>query len=415
MATPRKTLVERVEDLERQKRRTRGPAGAPGDPGPPGDPGSPGPPGPGASLGFCNTDRVTAPADDTDTILGLSYYPIFGSIIVRQNGVGLLQNTEFTVSGNIVTILASANTIFEDDLFDAGVYAYDTGEDQPGPAITTPTEGEDTTDTTPLITGTAVPGLDVEVFIDGVSIGTVTTLPDGTWSIIAPTQTLATHEVTATQTNSDGSTVDADPVSFIIRAFVPATFTSHGGTRDSGANSGALAGLAAPAGLTIGDMMFVVVTSSVTVTDTRLTNIPGTTVWWGFATTTGAIAATAPGGFGTFWSISCFAFATNAVGVSAVQTVSDNVMVAGDTITLPTVSGWSVVIACEEDGHSITSGTVTTPTGYSTGISASPNKPHTGIHYWDNAGVAGTSPAGVSTFTGGDGGCTYYVIGVVGP
>jgi hypothetical protein len=73
--------------------------------------------------------------------------------------------------------------------------------------VALPAEGSTTSDTTPAISGTGVPGAMVTVTVDGATVGTATVAADGTWSV-TPTTALSEgpHTATATSTSSSGLT-----------------------------------------------------------------------------------------------------------------------------------------------------------------------------------------------------------------
>jgi MYXO-CTERM domain-containing protein len=73
------------------------------------------------------------------------------------------------------------------------------------PVVETPAEGSVTSERRPTITGTAAPGATVNVYVDGVLIGTAVADGDGNWSL-TPSGDLAlgSHTVTATQTVGSG-------------------------------------------------------------------------------------------------------------------------------------------------------------------------------------------------------------------
>ncbi|WP_194293017.1 Ig-like domain-containing protein [Streptomyces smaragdinus] len=90
------------------------------------------------------------------------------------------------------------------------------------PVITAPADGSVTTDNTPVITGTGEPGATVEVLVDGVTVGTATVAPDGTWSL--PTTTPlpdGPHTVTATQTDPSGNVSPAATSTFTVDTTAP--------------------------------------------------------------------------------------------------------------------------------------------------------------------------------------------------
>ena len=63
------------------------------------------------------------------------------------------------------------------------------------PVVVDPADGSSTSDTTPDITGTAEAGADVDVYVDGVLVGTVVAAASGDW----------TYTLTSAQALSDGS------------------------------------------------------------------------------------------------------------------------------------------------------------------------------------------------------------------
>ncbi|WP_461472475.1 Ig-like domain-containing protein [Microbacterium sp. HJ5] len=77
----------------------------------------------------------------------------------------------------------------------------------PAPTVVEPADGSTTTDTTPVISGTAEPNSTVTVIIDGVSIGTTPAGPTGDWTFSTTTPlTEGEHTVTATATDEAGNT-----------------------------------------------------------------------------------------------------------------------------------------------------------------------------------------------------------------
>ncbi|WP_051265817.1 Ig-like domain-containing protein [Nakamurella lactea] len=91
------------------------------------------------------------------------------------------------------------------------------------PVITSPTDGATTDDTTPDISGTAEPGSEVEVFIDGYPIGTVTADDQGGWTLTVPEPLPdGDYEISATATDPAGNSSDpSDPVMFTVVAPAP--------------------------------------------------------------------------------------------------------------------------------------------------------------------------------------------------
>ncbi|MFP5282470.1 MAG: Ig-like domain-containing protein, partial [Actinomycetes bacterium] len=71
----------------------------------------------------------------------------------------------------------------------------------PAPVLIDPADGLETTDTTPTFTGTAVAGAEVEIFVDGTSLGTTIAEEDGTFSFTPDTPLqVGSYTATATQT-----------------------------------------------------------------------------------------------------------------------------------------------------------------------------------------------------------------------
>lgn len=86
----------------------------------------------------------------------------------------------------------------------------------PAVAIVAPADGSSTNDTTPTISGTATPGASIEVFVDGVLVGTATAAADGTWSV-TPTMALPAgpHAARAVATDAAGNVATASS-SFLV-------------------------------------------------------------------------------------------------------------------------------------------------------------------------------------------------------
>jgi hypothetical protein len=78
--------------------------------------------------------------------------------------------------------------------------------DPAAPTLNSPAEGEVTNDTTPTFTGTAEPGAEVEIFVDGDSIGTTTANGGGAF-FFTPTAPLGDgpHEASAIATDAAGN------------------------------------------------------------------------------------------------------------------------------------------------------------------------------------------------------------------
>jgi MYXO-CTERM domain-containing protein len=92
------------------------------------------------------------------------------------------------------------------------------------PVVQTPVNGSTTSDTTPDYTGTAEPGSIVTVIVDGVSIGTVTAMAGGTWTLTQPAALAdGPHAVRATATDAAGNTSPSSNTNtFTVDATAPA-------------------------------------------------------------------------------------------------------------------------------------------------------------------------------------------------
>jgi MYXO-CTERM domain-containing protein len=101
-------------------------------------------------------------------------------------------------------------------------------------AITMPTMGSSTADTTPDINGTGEPGAMVQVIVDMAVIATVTVAADGTWSTTVPTALGdGSHRIDVIATDAAGNVADstvptmgATPVTFTIDTATAVNITS---------------------------------------------------------------------------------------------------------------------------------------------------------------------------------------------
>lgn len=197
----------------------------------------------------------------------------------------------------------------------------------------------------------------------------------------------------------------------------PASALLRGSSADSGSNSNALGALALPADTQIGDLIVVSYASAnvdVTNSDSRLTHVGTGGMLIGFATSLGDLNITAPGGFGSYWSVACLTFATNATGWTAAANTGDTTMAEPDTIALGTVAGVGFAVASIWSWHNTVTGNCDTPVGWTEGRSAAVAIASARVDYWLSSEFA-TSPPGPSTFTGGPGGVATTVVGLIGP
>lgn len=360
----------------------------------------------------------------------LSAEPVSETLVVRFHpgadaGVEWKRGEHYTIDedDSVVTITAESLALARaqvDDVFSAQYLRADT-DDPPGPVITSPQDEESTSDTTPTISGTSAGSRQIEVFVDGVSVGTTTASGDGTWSV-TPASALAygPHVVTATQINPDGGTAEAEPVDFVVLSPGPATATLRGGVSTGRNNTaGDITSLALPAGTQVGDLIVMRTSanaaSALVVSDPRLTSVTDGTVWLGFATDLSDIQVSALGGFGKRWAIACITLATNAVGWTSAVHTADTDISNGETLPIGSVGGVAAAICGIEDTRGTSSGSIGTPVGYTTGIGSPSAQVHVRVDFWTNPTVT-DSPATTALYdTGSHGTAQADVIGLIGP
>jgi hypothetical protein len=139
-----------------------------------------------------------------------------GTTVVGSDGTWTLTLTDALLNGEY-DLDAVATDLAGNMASDASTFTVESNTDV---AITAPANGAVTTDNTPTISGTAVPGasVDVVIEIDGsdVSLGTVVADGSGNWAIDVTTPLLDdTYVVTATATDTVGNMAQ-DSVSFTV-------------------------------------------------------------------------------------------------------------------------------------------------------------------------------------------------------
>jgi hypothetical protein len=242
---------------------------------------------PPARVQFLNTDTGAVATDGDDIEIPLTYVPIAGSEQVFYNGTPL-KRADWTRSDTVLTI--PGETWFRANKVAWVDYAYDGAAARTGPIITSPENGESTTDTTPTISGNAAPLRPIEVFVDGVSVGTTTSDVGGAWSVtVGSALSTGSHTTTAEQTESDASVLTSPTITFIVIS-VPAAF------RATSFVTGDHTSIALPAGTTAGDMLILVMCARVTAhpTDSRFPD-PGFTDTCGGFGVAGVWVGTADG------------------------------------------------------------------------------------------------------------------------
>ncbi|WP_235734866.1 Ig-like domain-containing protein [Nocardioides alcanivorans] len=106
------------------------------------------------------------------------------------------------------------------------------------PVITSPSEGDTVTDTTPTVTGTGEPGATIAVTVDGSPAGTSTVGPDGNWSFdISTPLANGPHTVEVTQSDEAGNESDPAEVGFTVDG-LPVDTDGDGLTDDEEAELG---------------------------------------------------------------------------------------------------------------------------------------------------------------------------------
>ncbi len=108
------------------------------------------------------------------------------------------------------------------------------------PVLTTPVDGATVTPN-PTFTGTATPGSQVTVFVNGEAACTATAAADGTWSCQAQGLPPGTHAVSVRTVDGEGTTLDSAPRSVVV----PPLGVRGGGCDCSAGGLEAIAGLAA--------------------------------------------------------------------------------------------------------------------------------------------------------------------------
>lgn len=143
---------------------------------------------------------------------------------VMANALGFWSIDVLTpLSGGLHTVVARVTDAAGRSASDAHAFTVDTAA--PTIEIVTPADGSASRDTTPTISGTATPGADVEVFVDGVLIGTTTAASDGTWSV-TPATPLAEGPHAARATATAGGRTATDGSSFTIDTSTTVTITT---------------------------------------------------------------------------------------------------------------------------------------------------------------------------------------------
>lgn len=181
---------------------------------------------------------VTTPGDNavvnsgTPTLSGTA--PAGSTVFVRVDGV-VACTTTATAMG---TFSCTPAMPLADGPHTVNAVARENGVDSPvsntstftvdtraplAPTVTSPADGSSTTNTRPTYTGTAEPLSTVEVFVDGMSVGTTQVPANGQWTL-TPTTALSTgmHSVTARATDRAGNVSPASTANgFTVVAVTP--------------------------------------------------------------------------------------------------------------------------------------------------------------------------------------------------
>ncbi|MDP5160239.1 BapA/Bap/LapF family large adhesin, partial [Enterobacter ludwigii] len=104
------------------------------------------------------------------------------------------------------------------------------------------TNGKTTDDTTPTLSGTALPGTTVTLYNNGVSMGTAVADSSGNWTFTTPALSEGSHAFTATATNSSGTSPVSSATSVIVDLTAPTaptgTFNADGSVLTGNAEAG---------------------------------------------------------------------------------------------------------------------------------------------------------------------------------
>ena len=157
----------------------------------------------------------TVTNDTTPTFTGTTLPGAQVDILVDGNPIGtttangagdfsFTPGTPLTAGSHLASARAMLNGATS-GLSNINDFAIDTAAPA-APTLNSPAEGEVTNDTTPTFTGSAEPGAEVEIFVDGTSIGTTTANGNGDFSF-TPTTPLAAgpHEAYAVATDAAGN------------------------------------------------------------------------------------------------------------------------------------------------------------------------------------------------------------------
>ncbi|MCB9616875.1 MAG: hypothetical protein H6722_30950 [Sandaracinus sp.] len=152
-----------------------------------------------------NTPTITGTATPGASVLVIVDGSILGIASADATGAWSIDVTTALADGEH-EVVATVTDADGDTVEDAHVFTVDTA-DAPAIAITSPTGGAVTSDATPTITGTATAGVTVDVYVDGVFVGTVTADGDGNWSLdVGTALSDGSHTVRAVATDGDGNT-----------------------------------------------------------------------------------------------------------------------------------------------------------------------------------------------------------------
>lgn len=167
------------------------------------------------SLTAFREDSATATVAGAAVVVALQYAPKTDSIHVYKNVI-FQPTSEWSLSGLSLTLSADAHTHVGDLV--VVKYAYEiTTAALTGPVIVTPLDGSSITDSTPTISGTAASARAIEIFVDGVSVGTTTSSGGGAWTVtVGSPLSNGTHTITVNQTEPDARILSATPTTFVL-------------------------------------------------------------------------------------------------------------------------------------------------------------------------------------------------------
>lgn len=184
-----------------------------------------------------NTLVITSPhdgvelSDTTPTIRGFhqadGQYRVFVDGVALFGGAALVADAsgafEFAVAPALASGMHSVRVENVDGAYSATISVVVAGALVPAaPAISAPVNGVLTNSLTPTVSGTAVGGALVTIYLDGGLSGTVTADGSGNWSFLSPALSDGAHTFYATATVGGQTSTNSSAVSITVDSLAPA-------------------------------------------------------------------------------------------------------------------------------------------------------------------------------------------------